>query len=66
MHGEYAVTTRADEDIVIRVRSDVYERACENHGRDRFALAHELGHYSLHRHFLDGNSEDTAVNGGDV
>lgn len=32
----------------IRIREDVYCRACEGHGRDRFTIAHELGHYLMH------------------
>lgn len=34
---------------VIRLREDVYERACDGQGRDRMTVAHELGHYILHR-----------------
>lgn len=33
---------------VIRIRDDVYEGAWNNQGRDRFTLAHELGHLVLH------------------
>ena len=33
----------------IRIREDVYERACYGHGRDRLTMAHELGHLLLHR-----------------
>lgn len=33
---------------LIKLRSDVYERACSGHGRDRSTAAHELGHYILH------------------
>lgn len=36
------------DEHLIQVRSDVYEQACRNHGRDRMTLAHELGHYVLH------------------
>ncbi|NLK87794.1 MAG: ImmA/IrrE family metallo-endopeptidase [Clostridiaceae bacterium] len=32
----------------IRLREDVYIRACNNEGRDRLTLAHEVGHYFLH------------------
>ncbi len=32
----------------IIVRQDVYDVACEGVRRDRFTLAHELGHYLLH------------------
>lgn len=34
---------------IIRVREDVYEGAYRGGGRDRSTLAHELGHYVLHR-----------------
>ena len=33
----------------IRIREDVYERACNGYGRDRLTMAHELGHLLLHR-----------------
>lgn len=32
----------------ILLREDVYEGACNGKGRDRFTVAHELGHYVLH------------------
>ena len=32
----------------IYLREDIYIRAAEGHGRDRFTLAHELGHLLLH------------------
>ncbi len=34
---------------VILIREDVYERAYEGEGRDRFTMCHELGHLLLHR-----------------
>lgn len=34
---------------VITVRLDVYEGACAGKGRDRMTLAHELGHFLMHR-----------------
>lgn len=34
---------------LIRVRRDVYERACNGEGRDRATLAHEFGHYLMHQ-----------------
>jgi hypothetical protein len=40
--------TSPDENIV-RIREDVYNRACEGAGRDRMTMAHELGHLILHR-----------------
>lgn len=30
------------------IREEVYRRACDGIGRDRFTLAHEVGHYLLH------------------
>jgi Zn-dependent peptidase ImmA (M78 family) len=32
----------------IRLREDVYEKACNGDGRARFTAAHELGHFVLH------------------
>ncbi|WP_445576952.1 ImmA/IrrE family metallo-endopeptidase [Pseudomonas sp. E141] len=32
----------------IWLREDVYDRAVDGHGRDRFTAAHELGHLLLH------------------
>lgn len=34
---------------LIYIREDVYERACEGIGRDRFTMCHELGHLMMHR-----------------
>lgn len=31
------------------VRADVYDKACADDGRHRFTIAHEIGHYFLHR-----------------
>lgn len=36
------------EENYIEVRQDVYNRAVKGFGRDRFTLAHELGHYLMH------------------
>ena len=36
------------EEKCIRIREDVYEGAYNGNGRDRFTLAHELGHYLMH------------------
>ena len=33
---------------LIRIREDVYERACAGEGRDRLTIAHEVGHVILH------------------
>lgn len=43
-HGETLIGTN-----IIRIREDVYNRACEGYGRDRFTMAHELAHLLLHR-----------------
>ena len=32
----------------ISIRQDVYDRAVKKNGRDRFTIAHEVGHYYLH------------------
>lgn len=32
----------------IKIREDVYNRCWKGYGRDRFTLAHELGHYLMH------------------
>ena len=32
----------------VRLRADVYEGLCQGRGRDRFTLAHEIGHYVMH------------------
>lgn len=34
---------------VMKIRSDVYDRAVAGVPRDRFTLCHELGHYLMHR-----------------
>ncbi|WP_317855969.1 ImmA/IrrE family metallo-endopeptidase [Chakrabartyella piscis] len=33
---------------LIRIRNDVYEGACNNNPRDRFTIAHEIGHLFMH------------------
>lgn len=47
---KYAETLPAQN--LIRIRSDVYEGACNNNPRDRFTIAHEIGHLFMH----DGDS----------
>lgn len=42
----HAYTNMDKHEIVIR--EDVYERARMGKGRDRFTIAHEIGHYILH------------------
>ena len=43
-HGESLLGQK-----IIRIREDVYNRACEGHGRDRLTMAHEVGHIILHQ-----------------
>ena len=42
-HGETLLKKR-----IIRIREDVYEGAIYGLGRDRFTIAHEIGHLLLH------------------
>ena len=46
MANKHGQTYPAKSKIVIR--EDVYERACDGHGRDRLTIAHEIGHLILH------------------
>lgn len=46
MPSEYAFFSPSDN--TLHIRESVYEGACNNNGRDRFTLAHELGHILLH------------------
>lgn len=34
---------------LIEIRNDVYDGLCEKQGRDRFTVAHEIGHLFLHK-----------------
>ena len=43
---KHAYTELQTNKIVIR--EDIYERARRGEGRDRFTIAHEIGHYILH------------------
>lgn len=47
MGSNHGLTIPSENAIVLR--EDVYERACDRQGRDRFTAAHELGHYIMHR-----------------
>ncbi|WP_438310766.1 ImmA/IrrE family metallo-endopeptidase [Sporosarcina sp. FA9] len=47
MPNEYGVTYPEKNKICIR--EDVYERAIEGVERDRFTIAHEIGHFILHK-----------------
>lgn len=33
---------------LMKIRESVYNGACDGNGRDRFTLAHEIGHYFMH------------------
>jgi hypothetical protein len=44
---EYGITY--PEKNLIRLREDVYEKAVSGIARDRFTVAHEIGHYFLHK-----------------
>ncbi|MDQ2077484.1 ImmA/IrrE family metallo-endopeptidase [Marinimicrobium sp. ABcell2] len=46
--GSDHARTYPDKNL-IQVQESVYEGACRGQGRDRFTLAHELGHLRLHR-----------------
>lgn len=43
----------------IRIREDVFKGACQGNGRDRYTLAHELGHYLLHHNVMFACTEET-------
>lgn len=45
--GTYGVTLQIGDTIILR--EDVYARARGGVARDRFTVAHELGHYLMHR-----------------
>ncbi|MHC8516704.1 ImmA/IrrE family metallo-endopeptidase [Sporosarcina sp. ITBMC105] len=45
--NRYAVTFPKKN--LIYIREDVYDAAAEGIGRDRFTIAHEIGHYVMHR-----------------
>lgn len=47
MPNEYGITYPEKNKICIR--EDVYERAIEGVERDRFTIAHEIGHFILHK-----------------
>ncbi|KAA0791764.1 ImmA/IrrE family metallo-endopeptidase [Bacillus sp. BPN334] len=46
MVGKYGVTY--PEKNLIRLREDVYEGAIDGRARDRFTVAHEIGHFIMH------------------
>ncbi|MFA1820535.1 ImmA/IrrE family metallo-endopeptidase [Virgibacillus oceani] len=47
MPNDYGLTFPEENKIMIR--EDVYDRAIDGVGRDRFTIAHEIGHYIMHR-----------------
>ncbi len=47
MPDKYAYYDNCQNIMVIR--EDVYDAACNNDGRARFTIAHEIGHYFLHQ-----------------
>jgi len=56
----HGLTERDGDWVTIKIREDIYDRACSDEGRDRRTVAHEAGHYllharstALHRHFGD-------------
>jgi len=44
----HGLTVRDGDNVCIKIREDIYDRACANEGRDRGTVAHEAGHYLLH------------------
>ena len=52
--------TDPDRKIML-IREDVYDGACLGSGRDRFTLAHELGHFVLHGNTYLARSLPSAV-----
>lgn len=46
MGNDYALTY--PEKKLIAIREDVYDNAVAGKGRDRFTIAHEIGHFVLH------------------
>ena len=44
------------ETNTIRIREDVYEAAMRDEGRARFTIAHEIGHYVMHKNQVPGFS----------
>ncbi len=51
-----ALCIEKDDDKVIYVSEDLDPNGETTRGRYRFTIAHEIGHYILHRHFLDSAS----------
>lgn len=47
MDGDHGKTYPSKK--LIMIREDIYINACQGKGRDRFTMAHELGHLFLHQ-----------------
>lgn len=45
--GEHHGLTYPNRNLIL-LREDVYDGACQGRGRDRFTIAHEIGHLLLH------------------
>lgn len=43
------------------IRSDVYDLVCANDARHRFTLAHEIGHYFLHKEGVSLARSDSSI-----
>ncbi|MBQ3088981.1 MAG: ImmA/IrrE family metallo-endopeptidase [Oscillospiraceae bacterium] len=43
----HGLTTPSEHKI--KLREDIYDGACNGRGRDRFTVAHEIGHYFMHQ-----------------
>lgn len=46
--GNCFAHTKTDS-CLMSIREDVYDGACDGVGRDRFTIAHEIGHLFMHR-----------------
>ncbi|WP_066114401.1 ImmA/IrrE family metallo-endopeptidase, partial [Gallibacterium salpingitidis] len=49
LHGILGLTLPSGE---ILLRESVYEGACDGNGRDRFTIAHEIGHGTIHKDYI--------------
>ena len=54
LKDQHGLTT--PDEHVIRIRQDVYDRACAGYGRDRMTCAHEVGHLFVHQQEIMGFS----------
>lgn len=46
---------------ILQIRSDIYYAACDGDGRARFTMAHELGHFVMHRGMRLARSTSKAI-----